>query len=127
MKLRAIALLAALSAIMASADSKITFAEKSHDFGNIAANKSAVTHEFSFTNDGDSPLVILSAKAECGCTRPKYPLQPIAPGETAQLSVTFYPEGRPGEFVKTVKVTTNDPKAKKVKLKISGVVVPAPK
>lgn len=114
-----------LAAAGAYADSSIALEEKSHDFGLIQEDKGPVSHQFTFTNNGDSPLVILDAKAECGCTRPTIPLQPIAPGKSASIKVTYLPAGRPGEFIKSVKVTTNDPKNKKIKLKISGSVIPS--
>ena len=55
---------------------------------------------------------------------PRYPKAPIASGKTEKIRVTYLPKGRPGEFNKSVKVRTNDPKNKKVTLRISGVVVP---
>ena len=109
---------------LAQAKSHIKFTDKSHDFGAIREEGGVVSYEFEFVNDGDEPLVLLDAKAECGCTRPEIPLQPIAPGKKAKVRVSYNPDGRPGEFVKSVKVTTNDPKNKKLKLKISGNVIP---
>lgn len=102
----------------------VAFVEKSHDFGNIKENGGPVSYEFVFTNEGESPLVIVSAMASCGCTMPRYPKAPIASGKTEKIRVTYLPKGRPGEFNKSVKVRTNDPKNKKVTLRISGVVVP---
>ncbi|HRN05005.1 MAG TPA: DUF1573 domain-containing protein, partial [Muribaculaceae bacterium] len=92
--------------------------------GNIKENGGPVSYEFVFTNEGESPLVIVSATASCGCTMPRYPKAPIASGKTEKIRVTYLPKGRPGEFNKSVKVRTNDPKNKKVTLRISGVVVP---
>jgi hypothetical protein len=103
----------------------ISFTELSYDFGSIKEEGGPVSHTFNFTNDGDAPLVIVSAKASCGCTRPKYPLHPVKPGKASSVKVTYLPDGRPGEFVKEVKVTTNDKKHKVIKLKISGTVIPA--
>ena len=111
--------------IAARAQAVIEFTEpKSHDFGIIAENGGPVSHEFEFTNTGDKPLVIISATASCGCTRPKYPQQPVKPGQKAKIKVTYLPAGRPGEFSKTVKVKTNAPKQKRVNLKITGTVTP---
>lgn len=80
--------------------------------------------EFPFVNDGDTPLVIISATASCGCTQPKYPTEPIKPGKKGVIKVTYLPQGRPGEFDKLIKVRTNAKNGKKVSLKITGVVVP---
>lgn len=115
---------AVLACSMAMAESLITFTSKTHVFGNVKENGGPVTAKFEFVNDGDTPLVIISANATCGCTRPKYPTDPVKPGGKGVIKVTYLPKGRPGEFEKTVKVRTNSKKNKKVVLKISGVVVP---
>lgn len=117
--------LAVIGTAMAMAESMISFTgEKKHDFGTIKENDGPVVAQFQFTNTGDTPLVIVSATATCGCTHPKYPTDPIKPGDTGIIRVTYLPKGRPGEFDKSVKVRTNAKNAKKVTLKISGVVVP---
>lgn len=102
----------------------VAFVKKNHDFGNIKENGGPVSYEFVFTNEGERPLVIISATASCGCTMPSYPKAPIAPGKSEKIRVTYLPKGRPGEFNKSVRVRTNDPKNKKITLHISGVVVP---
>ena len=103
----------------------IEFAEVSHDFGTIAEKGGPVSHEFTFTNTGNAPLMIVNATASCGCTRPDYPKKPVAAGKTGKIKVTYLPEVRPGEFTKTVTVKTNARKQKKVTLKIKGFVNPA--
>lgn len=59
----------------------IVVEEKAHDFGTIRQADGNVTHVFTFSNDGEAPLLILSAKASCGCTKPEYSKKPILPGE----------------------------------------------
>lgn len=104
----------------------IEFTESAYDFGNIAEEGGPVSHEFEFVNTGDAPLLVMSASASCGCTRPEYPRQPVKAGKKARLKVTYNPKGRPGEFSKTVTVRTNvKGKGKKVTLKIRGNVIPA--
>ena len=103
---------------------EITFAEKSYDFGFVPEDGGPVTHFFEFTNTGTAPLIIISATASCGCTRPNYPTEPIAPGKKGKIKVTYLPDGRPGEFDKTVKVMTNAKESKKISLKIKGTVKP---
>lgn len=102
----------------------VSFEKTSHDFGTIAEEAGPVTCTFSFVNEGEAPLVIISATAQCGCTRPSFPQKPIAPGKKGEIKVTYNPQGRPGEFIKEVKVKTNDKKHRTTKLKISGVVLP---
>lgn len=100
----------------------ITFEEKTHDFGTIKEADGPVSCEFLFTNTGNEPLVIINVNASCGCTRPEFPKKPIMPGKKGEIKVTFNPAGRPGEFVKDVKVRTNG--NKRPILQITGVVVP---
>lgn len=102
----------------------ISFTEQQHNFGFIPEKGGPVTHSFEFVNTGDAPLVIISATASCGCTRPTYPTEPIAPGKSGKIKVTYLPEGRPGEFDKTVKVRTNVKESKKISLRITGTVTP---
>lgn len=104
---------------------RINFSESVYDFGTIAEEKGSVSHEFQFVNDGTGNLVIIDAKAECGCTRPSFPTSPIAPGKKGKIKVTYNPFGRPGSFTKDVTVRTNgDPK--KLRLRIRGTVTPKP-
>lgn len=105
-------------------EAQITFEAKTHDFGNIREAAGPVTTEFEFVNTGDAPLVIISAIATCGCTRPVYPHEPIKPGKKGKIKVTYNPAGRPGEFERTIKVRTNAKKHKKIVLRINGVVIP---
>lgn len=100
----------------------ISFETKEWDFGTIKNDRPA-THSFKFTNTGTSNLVILTATAECGCTRPEFSEKPIAPGKTGTIKVSYNPIGRPGSFEKTVTVKTNG-KPKTVRLKIRGTVAP---
>lgn len=102
----------------------ISFAESSYNFGTIPEKGGKVSHTFEFTNTGDANLVIIDAKADCGCTVPEYSAKPIAPGEKGEIKVTYNPLYRPGGFTKTITVQTNA-KPKKARLVIKGSVTPA--
>ena len=69
----------------------ITFAETTHDFGYIQESGGAVSHQFTFTNTGTKPLIIVSAHASCGCTKPEFPKKPIEPGKTGVVKITYKP------------------------------------
>lgn len=95
-----------------------------HDFGKINENGGPVSCEFPFVNNGTGNLIVFDATAECGCTRPDYPKNPISPSKEGKIKVTYNPIGRPGAFEKTVTVKFNG-KPSKVRLKIRGNVIPA--
>ena len=82
------------------------FSEESFDFGNIKEGDE-VSHTFSFTNVGEAPLIIESAKGSCGCTVPNWPKNPIPVGGTGDIEVKFNSKGKPGQQNKTVTITAN--------------------
>lgn len=83
-------------------------AEKAtHDFGTIQEDNGTVTHTFKISNSGDAPLVVTRVIASCGCTTPEWTKEPIAPGKTGEVKITFDPKGRPGPFTKTISVYSN--------------------
>ncbi|MEL4307269.1 DUF1573 domain-containing protein [Joostella sp. CR20] len=86
----------------------MTFEETEHDFGNIPQGQ-AVEKVFKFKNTGDAPLVVTDAKSSCGCTIPKKPEAPIAPGETGEILVKYNGSGR-NAVTKTVTITANTEK-----------------
>ena len=103
----------------------ITFNETTHDFGKINEADGRVTTIFEFKNEGMIPLVLTNVKASCGCTTPKWTREPIEPGATGEITVTYNPNGRPGRFQKTVTVTSNASEAT-LRLYIKGEVIPKP-
>ena len=104
---------------------EITFKETSHDFGNIPF-KGNGSYEFVFVNTGTEPLILTQPKSSCGCTVPEWPRQPILPGESNVIKVTYKNTDRPGNFNKYVTVFSNAAVNKEVKLHIKGTVEPEP-
>lgn len=99
----------------------IEFEEEVHDFGKITQGEK-VSYSFKFKNTGKSNLLISSAQASCGCTVPKPPKDPLAPGATDKIDVTFDSNGKSGKFDKQITVITNcDPNTKV--LKITGEII----
>lgn len=97
------------------------FKETNFDFGTINSG-AEVTHDYVFKNTGDADLIISQAKASCGCTQPKYPQNPVPPGEEGVISVTFRSEGIAGQVVKDITILANTLPTTKV-LTISGEVI----
>ena len=94
---------------MATAQQKavISVDKTSHDFGVIKEADGKVSHTFKITNTGDAPLVLTRVIASCGCTTPEWTKEPIAPGKTGEVKITYDPKDRPGPFTKSISVYSN--------------------
>jgi hypothetical protein len=90
------------------------------DFGKIKVSK-PVTHKFTFTNTGDSPLIVTSVQASCGCTVTEYSKDPIPQGAEGFVKAT-YNAAKVGVFTKTVTVNANTEDGI-VQLTIKGEVI----
>ena len=100
----------------------MTFEKTEIDYGTIEQNSDPY-RTFVFTNTGNAPLIIKSARGSCGCTVPEYSKEPIMPGEKSEIKVR-YDTKRLNAFSKTVTLTTNAD-TKPVMLRIKGKVVKA--
>ena len=85
----------------------LEFDKTVHNFGEVDPNGGEVQTVFHFTNVGESDLLINEAKGSCGCTVPKFPTRPIAPGEKDSILVSFDPQGFTGLQQKIVTLYTN--------------------
>jgi len=84
----------------------IEFAQSHHDFGTIKQNTDN-EYKFTFTNTGSNPLIIQEASGSCGCTVPQFPKEPIAPGESSEITVNYKPGLQEGQQNKTVTLVAN--------------------
>jgi hypothetical protein len=75
---------------------------------------------FVFKNIGDQPLIIKNIQSSCGCTVPKKPEEPIMPGKTGKIKVS-YDTKRVGGFSKVITIFSNAKNARKV-IKIKGII-----
>jgi len=85
---------------------EIRFEKTEHDLGRILQGET-VGYNFTYTNVGESPLIILEARAGCGCTVPRFSKKPIPPGESGVIEVVFDSSGRIGQQNKIVSIRTN--------------------
>lgn len=108
--------------VAAHAAESVHWLETTHNFGAFDENMGPVSTVFRFVNTGDEPVSIVAARASCGCTAPRYDRNPVAPGDTAGITVTYDPAGRPGRFSKYVAVDFSFDGAR-TKLIIEGTVV----
>ena len=85
----------------------ITWKESTFDFGDMRQGDK-VEHTFAFTNTGNEPLIITNVQVTCGCTTPKgFPRDPIAPGQTGEITVAFNSAGKVGKQNKVVTIVSN--------------------
>jgi hypothetical protein len=75
------------------------------DFGKIEQGK-PVSAEFEFKNPTMVPLIINSVRPTCGCTVADYPKEPILPGQSGKIAITFNAAAG-GAFTKAIIVTSN--------------------
>ena len=99
----------------------IRFDTKTFNFGKIA-QKTSVTHEFQFTNNGKSNLILRKISSSCGCTAVIPKEKVIPPGQSSSIKATFNAGTRRGKQNKTITIITNDPKNSTVVLRVTGDV-----
>ncbi len=99
----------------------IKFDKEEHDFGTLLQGE-VVTYSFHFTNTGNVPLIISDVGSSCGCTVGDYPREPIAPGKTGSIKVTYNSAGHHGFQSRYLTVMTNTNPAKTT-LRIKGKVL----
>ncbi|GHT13817.1 hypothetical protein FACS189426_19260 [Bacteroidia bacterium] len=107
--------------VLCAQNDKISFNETTHNFGTIGEESGKASCDFFVTNNSDSPLLITNISATCGCTTPKWTKEPIEPGKTGSITVTYNPLGRVAPFTKPVTVYTNQ--TSPIVLRIVGEVV----
>ena len=84
----------------------IEFEEIAFDFGTVKDGE-PVKYVFNFKNTGSETLVLLDVKGSCGCTVPVWPKEPIMPGQSSQIDVTFDSKNRVGKVRKTIRIIAN--------------------
>jgi hypothetical protein len=98
-----------------------TFTEEVHDFGKIIEGES-VSYDFKFKNSGKSDLLISDVSTSCGCTVPTFTKEPIRPGQSGVIKVTFSSAGKRGFQSKTIVIVANT-QPNTTQLRIKALVV----
>ncbi len=106
--LMAMMLLGCITMATAQKPAEIKFEKLTHNFGKFSEKNAVVECSFSFTNIGESPLVVNQAVPSCGCTVAEYTKTPIQPGEKGEVKVIYNGTGKfPGHFKKSITIRTN--------------------
>lgn len=93
-----------------------------HNFGDILLESGPVSCSFTLTNKGSKPAVIYNVTSSCGCTNVTWTKEPLMPGKTGKISVTYSNDEGAYPFDKSLTVYLSDVK-KPVILKVRGVSV----
>lgn len=95
----------------------IQFDKTEFDFGKILQGE-VVSYTFHFTNTGNAPLIITSVEKSCGCTASEFPREPIEPGKTGDIKITYDSKGHHGFQSKVLIVNANtNPSSTTLRLK----------
>lgn len=101
----------------------IKFDIMEYDYGTIYQGGDG-NCEFKFKNTGDEPLILSSVRSSCGCTVPSWPKDPILPGQSASIKVT-YDTKRIGTISKQISVVSNATEPNQT-LAIKGTILQKP-
>lgn len=77
------------------------------NLGNIQKGQVAEI-SWRFKNTGSKPLFIANVRAQCGCTTPDPPKEPISPGSEGVIKAKFNSENFSGHVTKEVYVEANN-------------------
>ena len=85
----------------------ISWEKSTYDFGDLVQGDK-VEHIFKFRNTGKESLIITNVQVTCGCTTPKgWARDPIAPGQSSEITVAFNSLGKFGKQNKVVTIISN--------------------
>lgn len=82
-----------------------------------------VERAYTVKNISEADLVILNVKSGCHCAVVDWPKEPLKPGQTGSIKIT-YDALKEGQFYKIVSVNTNFDPEVGVGLSMTGTVLP---
>ncbi len=110
-----------ITTVLVFSQPQLKFIDTKKNFGFV--KKGEVTHiEFNFTNKGNEPLIIKETKVECSCTTVDFPKEPILPGQSSKITVTFDTKSVYDRQDRMVEVISNATKSIQ-KIRFKGVVL----
>jgi len=94
------------------------FKESSHKFPDTEEG-ALLEHDYTFTNTGDSPLIISEIKVSCTCTKFTFPTEPILPGAEGIIHVSFDTKDKSEFQNRTLAIYSNAKKSpQKIRFKV---------
>ncbi len=87
---------------------QIKYEQTTIDVGTFSQDDPVQKCTFKFYNVGDAKLYINYVHTSCGCTVADFPKDPISPGGSGEITVTYDGTHKmPGKFKKTIQVFSN--------------------
>lgn len=88
----------------------LVLSQSHFDFGKIKKGDK-VEHTYEVKNTGTNPLIISAVVPGCGCTAPDYTKEPILPGKSGKITLSFNSTDFDGLVNKQAEVYANVEKA----------------
>lgn len=117
--MRFLALILVVSMASGAGQPRIKFKEVVKNFGRVKQGD-ILSHEFVFTNAGDSMLTIQKVTTSCGCAAALASEDKVAPGKEGKISVKFITAGYGGVVGKYIFVESNDPAEPRKQLEVQA-------
>jgi hypothetical protein len=109
------------SASVFAQHAELFFEEKLHKFPDTKEGELLV-YEYKFVNKGNAPLIITHYNVACSCTKAEFPKEPISPGASGVVKVTFDTKGKIAYQDRTVELFSNSKKSP-IKLRFKVMVL----
>ena len=81
------------SAFTLTGGAEFSFKDRSHKFPDTDQGV-VLEHDYHFTNTGDAPLIISKYSVSCSCTKVTFPKEPVLPGQSGKIHLTFDTAGK---------------------------------
>lgn len=92
-------------------NTKVVFCKIMHDFGDMNQNEE-VGAFFWVKNAGETPWVVKNVETGCNCTRVHYTQEPVQPGDSSRIDISFNSRGLYGVQIKTITIFDNSVEGK---------------
>lgn len=119
------ALMFAFTSFSAFAQPKILLNGGKDEFnwGDVRSKQSPVKADVEIKNVGNEVLHITNVKPSCGCTSAPIEKDSLKPGESTVIKVSLNLPTHPGDFTKSLTVSSNDPAAGTKVLMLKGKLI----
>ena len=89
-----------------NASAYLNLHETKFDFSDISSGQ-IVSHDFEIKNSGKEFLIIKEVLVTCGCTVSSWPKEPLAPGDSSVIKISFDSNGKIGRQNKVIRIISN--------------------